>query len=84
LLKMVLKDDIFVHEPNLSYALSWGVTFYLSEKMPQKYHAFLRRDSQRTDFETYSPKQRLKDFVAVFGSDFKGMEAKMKRFIESL
>ena len=84
LAKLITNDDLFRSEPHLAYALSWGLTFYLSEKMPEEYHRFLKKDSERSDFEGYSSQQRASDFAKAFGSDLNGLEASMKRFITQL
>ena len=84
LTSLVLSNDLFRSDPHVAYALSWGLTFYLSEKMPSEYQQFLRRDGKRSDFSGYGKKQRAADFAAAFGSDVNGLEAKMKRFFTSL
>lgn len=82
--EIVLRDDIFRSDPQKAYALAWGLTFFLSEKMPSKYQRFLRSDAQRSDFQNFSARQRANAFAKAFGSDFKGLEKRMIRFFEEL
>lgn len=84
LAELIVKDDRFRTDPNLAYAYAWGLSFYLSEKMPNKYLAFLRRDASRQPYSSYSAKQRAQDFAKAFGSDVAGIEARMKEFITGL
>lgn len=82
--ELIANDQLFRTDPSLAYAVSWGMTFYLSEKMPQQYHQFLANDAQRDDFADYSSAQRAQDFAATCGSKWTDLEANMKRFILSL
>lgn len=84
LTSMVLRDDVFRTDALQAYALSWGLTFYLSEKMPRQYQAFLKADARRSDFQNFGSRQRAAAFAKAFGSDFKSLEKKMKRFFEDL
>lgn len=82
--QLVLSDDLFRTDPQVAYAVAWGMTFYLSEKSPGKYLEFLRQDAKRKNFASYSSKQRARDFAKAFGGDFKGLEAKMERYFKTL
>lgn len=82
LAKLVATDNLFRTDPQLAYALSWGLTFYLNEKMPAAYQTFLRNDAKRSDFEAFKSKQRAKAFAQSFGGNLEIIEARMKRFIE--
>lgn len=82
--ELITSDDLFRTDPSASYAVSWGLTFYLSEKMPTKYQQFLKADGARKDFAGYSDSERANDFADVFGSKLSDIEANMKRFIEGL
>ena len=84
LASIVLRDDIFRSDPQMAYALSWGMTFFLSEKMPRQYQLFLRNDAKRSDFQNYSSRQRAAAFAKAFGSDFKSLEKRMKSFFGEL
>ncbi len=82
--EIVTSDRLFRSDPSLAYAISWGLTFYLSEKMPGQYHAFLRADGEKTNFSPYSGKQRAQAFAAAFGPKFAEIEARMEDFILAL
>lgn len=82
--QLVVSDQLFRSDPNLAYALSWGLTFFLSEKMPDEYHAFLKKDGKRSDFQDFTARDRASDFGAAFGSDISSLEARMKQFITQL
>lgn len=81
---LITSDRLFRSEPSLAYAMSWGLTFYLSEKMPQEYQAFLRADGQKSNFAAYSAKARAQAFAAAFGPKLNELEARMEDFILSL
>ena len=82
--KLVLSDDLFKTDPQVAYALAWGMTFYFSEKQPDEYREFLRNDGRRSDFSRYSSKQRADVFASAFGSDLAGLESRMERFFDGL
>ena len=81
---LILSNDLFRDEPHVAYAVSWGMSFFFSEKMPSQYQEFLRNDGQRTDFANYSTNQRAADFANALGVDVAGMEAQMERFYSNL
>jgi hypothetical protein len=82
--KMVASDQIFRSDPTRAYAISWGLTFYLSEKRPEDYLRFLRADGNRSNFAGYSAKERYRAFGREFGTEFSNLEARMERFIVGL
>ena len=82
--KLIMSNDLFRTDPHLAYAISWGMTFYLSEKMPSAYHNYLRNDGQRTEFADYTSTERSADFAAAFGTDYRGLESQMERFFNNL
>ena len=82
--ELVVNDDLFRTEPQAAYAISWGMTFYFSEAMPSNYKRFLKNDAARTDFSSYSGRQRSTDFAKAFGGDLNELEARMRRFFQEL
>lgn len=82
--ELVVSNDLFRTNAQAAYAISWGMTFYFSEAMPDKYKQFLKNDAARTDFSSYSRKQRSADFAKTFGGNFKELEARMHRFYQEL
>ncbi len=81
---LVSGDRMFESDPELAYALSWGLSFYLVEKRPQAYFRFLDSDRRRRDFTEYSPQDRLANFAKAFGTDFAGIESQIERYIKTL
>jgi hypothetical protein len=84
LAELVSSDDLFRTDPLLAYALSWGLTFYLTEHRQQEYFRFLRDDSQRTDFTDYPSHERVEAFGKAFGVRLADLEGRMRKFILSL
>ena len=84
LTKIVLRDDIFRSDPQKAYSQAWGLTFFLSEKMPAKYQRFLRSDAKRSEFKDHTARNRAAAFAKAFGSDFKSLEKQMISFFEKL
>lgn len=82
--ELITSDRLFRTDPSLAYAISWGLTFYLSEKMPHEYQKFLRADGKKTCFAAYSSKQRSKAFADAFGPKIPEIEARMENFILAL
>ncbi len=81
---LVASDDVFRKAPPVAYAEAWALTFYLMEKYPKKYAAYLAKTAQRESFSTYAAKERLADFTTVFGDDWKMLEAQMLRFYATM
>jgi hypothetical protein len=51
------------------------------ETAPHKYADYLKRTAMRPPFSDYSAKERTADFAAVFGADWRMLEARFLRFI---
>jgi hypothetical protein len=81
LTQLITDDRMFQTEPFVANSLAWGLTFYLSETFPRRYFDYLKNDSQRKDFETYSASQRLADFANAFGSDIDQIDRDLRSFI---
>jgi hypothetical protein len=84
LAQLVSSDRWFTEDPGRAYAEAWAVTFFLSETMPDKYVAYLQKTAKLPGFTEYPAPQRLADFVAVFGSDLRMLDARLKRFLDGL
>lgn len=81
---LVASDDRFQSDPLGAYAEAWVLTFYLCETRPQEYSAYLARVAAREMFSTYSPRERIADFIAVFGNDLTLLASQINRFVETL
>jgi hypothetical protein len=82
--QLITDDRLFQTEPFVANALAWGLTFYLSETFPHRYFEYLKKDSQRKNFEAYSPPQRRADFADSFGPDISQIDRDLKNFIHKL
>lgn len=82
--QLVSSDRLFQDDPTGAYGEAWALTFFLSETMPEKYFAYLQKTARLPRFADYPAPQRLADFVAVFGSDLKMLDARLKRFLDGL
>ncbi|MEL7496084.1 MAG: DUF1570 domain-containing protein [Planctomycetota bacterium] len=82
--QLIVGDELFRIDMDLAYALSWGMTFYFNEKMPNEYQQFLMRDGARTNFTQYTSTDRARAFSAAFGSDVAGLESRMKTYFSRL
>ena len=84
LASMIASDQLFRVAPGAAYAEAWAFTFYLLETQPRKYADYLRRTVQRPPFEEYTTAERVSDFTAVFGSDWRMLEARFLRFMAQI
>ena len=84
-IETLLRDDrIFLTDPDVAYALSWGLSFYLAEKDPEKYLKFVVTDGNTNQFANYTPDQRVELFVKTFETNFDTLERRLKKFILAL
>lgn len=81
---LVASDRLFRVSPSAAYAESWALTFYLVERQSGKYAEYLARTAARPPFTTYTAAERTADFTAVFGDDWRMLEARLLRFIGDL
>lgn len=84
LANLVAKDDLFRMAPGAAYAEAWAFTFYLVETQPGKYADYLARTAKRAPFVDYPAAERMADFTAVFGADWRMLEAQFLRFMAGL
>jgi hypothetical protein len=84
-IKELIQDDrIFQRDSEAAYAQAWALTFYLVETQSHRYSKYLARTAERESGQTYSSSARLKDYVAVFGDEFKMHEARLARFMKKV
>ncbi len=81
---MVVSDELFRRNPLAAYALAWAYSFYLMETHPRKLQDYLAVTASGKLFSPPTPKERLDDFVRVFGSDWRFLNAKFVRFMKEL
>ena len=81
LVSLIASDDLFRADPMTAYAEAWAMTYYLVETQPQKYAAYLSATARRAPFVEVTAKERLADFAAIFGSDWRMLEAQLLRYM---
>jgi len=84
LAEFVSSDRRFSADVFAAYAEAWALTHYLIESRPRQFAEYLSRTTQREPFEAYPAPQRLADFMDVFGTDLRLLEAQFVRATEGL
>ena len=84
LAELIASDRLFRIRPAAAYAEAWALTFYLVETQPSRYADYLARTANRPPFESYTAGERTADFTAVFGDDWRMLEARFLRFMEGV
>ena len=81
---LVASDELFRASPGAAYAEAWALSFFLVETAPRKYADYLKRTALRQPFSDYSAAERTADFAAIFGADWRMLEARFLRFMEGV
>jgi hypothetical protein len=81
---LVATDRLFESAPGAAYAKAWALTFYLMETQSSRYADYLARTAARPSLERYTATQRTADFTAVFGDNWRMLEARLLRFIDEI
>lgn len=81
---IVASDDLFRSNTAEAYAEAWALSFCLSETEPRKYAEFLKRTASRPPFRNYTAAERTADFTAVFGNNWRMLEARLLRFMAGI
>jgi hypothetical protein len=84
LASIVASDDLFRAKPAEAYAEAWALTFYLVETQPRKYAEYLKRTASHRPFHQCTASERTADFAAVFGTDWRMLEARFLRFMSGV
>jgi hypothetical protein len=82
--QLVQSDRFFDADAEGAYAEAWALTFFLVEQHPREYAKYLKLTAARPPFSNYDGTARLQDFVTVFGTDFRMLNARLLRFIQEL
>ncbi len=77
---MIASDQIFQTDANNAYSVAWGLTFYLSERMPNEFSKYLKLLRNR-GFQSYSSKARRADFHKAFQTDSATLAIQMQRLL---
>jgi hypothetical protein len=82
LLEALVASDKFFHmNPGAAYAEAWAFSFFLVENEPRKFSQYLMRVANREPFTEADKAQRMADFAAVFGKDWRMLESRFLRFM---
>lgn len=84
LLELLQSDRLFETDPELAYAVSWAISFYLNENRQAEYLNYLKRDALRGDFRKHTKLDRVAFFVRHFGRNIAGLEKRMNLFIDTV
>ena len=84
LASIVACDELFHVNPSAAYAEAWALSFFLIETQPRQYVQYLKRTASLPPFQEYSPARRTADFTALFGGDWRMLEAHFLRFMAGL
>jgi hypothetical protein len=79
---MIESDSIFQQEQLTSYAVGWALTFYLSERMPNEFAAYLKLQRKR-DFGNYSSASRSRDFRKTFQMEPASLALQIQRLLQN-
>lgn len=63
--ELITNDDYFNRDPQTAYAVAWGLTFYLAERMPRQFRSYIELQNRRR-FGSYTRIDRERDFQAAF------------------
>ncbi|MFI4876590.1 MAG: DUF1570 domain-containing protein, partial [Blastopirellula sp. JB062] len=81
---LIESDRIFATRPDVAYSESWALCFYLVETSPRQFAQYLATVAARPAGSDYRAADRVADFQASFGSDWKMLEARFLRYIQAL
>jgi Protein of unknown function (DUF1570) len=83
---LISQTDRFTdsHKAADAYAEAWALTYFLNEKHPDEYAAYLKRLATKQPLIWDEPESRLADFKAAFGDKLTALDAEFLRFMRSL
>jgi hypothetical protein len=79
--EIVASDAPFRDNPAVAYAEAWALTFYLVETQSHKYAEYLKRTASHRPFRECTAAERMADFTAVFGNDWRMLDARLLRYM---
>ncbi|HBT76142.1 MAG TPA: hypothetical protein DEB39_04280 [Planctomycetaceae bacterium] len=86
-IETLIQTDAPLRDPDTavqSYALSWGLVFYLSQKRKNEFMNYVKRMGTKTVASPDSPEIRKKDFEECFGDDWAKLYREMGAYLTSL
>ncbi|MEM7479481.1 MAG: DUF1570 domain-containing protein [Planctomycetota bacterium] len=80
---LIRSDAPFKTNPKLAYAGSWALTFYLAERMPERYQTLMQLQSRR-GLGDYSAAERQNDFARATGMSTSLLANQLVRFFQAI
>jgi hypothetical protein len=86
LVSLLSQTDRFTdsHKAADAYAEAWALTYFLNEKHPEEYVAYLKRLAKKPPLIWDEPAARLSDFKSAFGEKLPALDAEFVRYMKSL
>lgn len=81
---LVQSNEMFKRDPQSAYALAWGLTFYLAERMSSQYGAYSQKLARLGKLHEYGRAERARDFSRAFEADIGLIAIQMQRFYSKL
>ncbi len=81
---LITSNELFKRDPQTAYALSWGLTFYLAERMSGQYGQYTQRMARLGKLRAYGAADRARDFSRAFEGDISMIATQMQRFYQGL
>ncbi len=78
--QLIESDAAFSETTEQAYALSWALTFYLTQRHPAAMARYVSLQTQRK-FGDYPPAQRRKDFIASFNAPPEQIARALYRYV---
>ena len=67
-----------------SYAMAWGLTYYLANKKPKELTAYLAKVGNKSRLAPDAPEIRIKDFEDCFGDDWDKLYKDLGKYLKGL
>ncbi|MCR9294311.1 MAG: DUF1570 domain-containing protein [bacterium] len=80
---LIESDTLFERDAQKAYALSWAMTFFMAERMPQSYHLLIELQNQR-GLGDYGAAERKRDFAAACEISTKVLASHLIGFYQDL
>ena len=81
---IVASDELFRTNPGAAYAESWALSFFLVETAPAQVRRLPEANRLAAAVQRLLGPERTADFAAVFGADWRMLEARFLRFMEGV
>lgn len=83
---LISQNDRFIdsHKAADAYAEAWALTYFLNQKHPAEYVAYLKRLEKKAPLIMDEPAARLSDFKSAFDEQLPALDAEFARFMKSL